>query len=94
MQNIVTAKEIAQALGITRQACGIRASKESWPFEEVPCRGGKRRLYPVRSLPEDVRQAFAAAMLAGDPGPDSPPAVAAGTLPATEAPAGLPCSLA
>ncbi len=94
MQDMVTAKEIAQALGITRQACGVRASKESWPFEEVACRGGKRRLYPVRLLPEDVRQAFAAAILAGDPGPDSPPAVAAGTLPATEAPAGLPCSLA
>ncbi len=89
MQDIVTAKEIAQALGISERAAQIRASKESWPFEEVACRGGKRRLYPVRSLPEDVRQAFAAAMLAGDPGPGTPPAIPSSAVTATKGPAPL-----
>ena len=60
---MVTVKAIATTLGITERAVQVRASKESWPFEEQTGRGGKRRLYPVRSLPEDVRQAIAAAML-------------------------------
>ncbi len=94
MQDTVTAKEIAEVLRVSRQACQDRASKESWPFEEVSCRGGKRRLYPVRSLPEDVRQAIAAAMLAGGPAPDTSPAVAAATLPASQAPSPLPSPLA
>jgi putative transposase len=93
MQEMVTAKEIAQALGMTDRAIQTRASKEGWPFEEVPCRGGKRRLYPVRALPEDVRQAFAAAMLAGDPEPDTTPAISAATPPAVTT-QGAPASLA
>jgi putative transposase len=91
MQDTVTAKDIAQALGISERAVQARAMKDSWPFEEVSCRGGKRRLYPLASLPEDVRQAIAAAMLAGGPAPTTPPAVAASSLPAvpTKAPAPL-----
>jgi len=79
MHNTVTVKAIATTLRITERAVQVRASKESWPFEEQAGRGGKRRRYPVRSLPEDVRQAFAAAMLTGG---DTPPAVTAVGLPA------------
>ena len=58
MQDRVTAKQIAQALGISRQAANDRATKESWPFEEMSCRGGKRRVYPLETLPADIRQAL------------------------------------
>ncbi|MGA8147789.1 MAG: Mu transposase C-terminal domain-containing protein [Gallionellaceae bacterium] len=34
--------------------------RESWPFEEVAVRGGKKRLYIVSSLPNPVREAILA----------------------------------
>ncbi len=58
MEDRITAKRIATALRITRQACQERAGKESWPFEEAACRGGKRRLYLLAGLPSDVREAL------------------------------------
>jgi len=82
MRDMVTAKEVAATLGISERAVRLRASKDSWVTDEVTCRGGKRRLYPVRSLPDDVRQAIAAAMLAGGTAPDTPAAVAEAGLPA------------
>ena len=93
MQDKVSAKDISQLLGISERAAQLRAGKESWPFEQVACRGGKRRLYPVLSLPEDVRQAMASFMLAGGSGVDTPPAVAAASVTAVQAPAAVPSSL-
>ena len=90
MQDMVTAKDIAQVLGISERAVRSKAARESWPFEETTCRGGKRRLYPLRSLPEDVRQAFAAAMLAGGAESGAAPAVCPGSRPAAQVPSGLP----
>ncbi|MHC1792048.1 transposase [Solidesulfovibrio sp.] len=58
MEDRITAKQIAQALGVSERAAQSRAGKESWPFEEVACRGGKRRVYPLVSLPSDVREAL------------------------------------
>ncbi len=55
----VTAKDIAQALHVTERAAQKRAETESWPFDEVTCRGGRRRLYRLDSLPSDVRVALA-----------------------------------
>ncbi|WP_075353246.1 Mu transposase C-terminal domain-containing protein [Desulfovibrio sp. DV] len=74
MQDTVTAKDIARALGISERAVQARAPKESWAFEDHKGRGrgGKRRLYPLASLPADVRQAIASAMLAGVPAPAVP----------------------
>lgn len=93
MQDIVTAKDIAHVLGISERAVRSKATRESWPFEEKTCRGGKRRLYPVLSLPEDVRQAMASFMLAGGSGADTPSAVAAASVTAVQAPAAVPSSL-
>ncbi len=47
---------IAEATGLHKTSVMRRAEKESWPFEEITGRGGKKRLYPVASLPTDVRQ--------------------------------------
>ncbi|WP_459932126.1 Mu transposase C-terminal domain-containing protein [Fundidesulfovibrio butyratiphilus] len=71
---MVTAKDIAQALNVSERAVRARAVKDAWVFEEVRCRGGKRRLYPVGSLPDDARQAFATAMLAETSAPAIPAA--------------------
>jgi putative transposase len=49
-----TMVDIAQALGVTKQAVAQRANREAWPFEEITLRGGKRRLYPLATLPADV----------------------------------------
>lgn len=60
MQGTYSAKTIAQALDISERATRMRADRESWSFEEEPCRGGKRRLFQAAALPEDVRTAIIA----------------------------------
>lgn len=52
-----TLVEIAQALGVTKQAVAQRAGREEWAFDETATRGGKQRLYPLASLPKDVSAA-------------------------------------
>ena len=53
-------REIATVLGITLDGARKRAAREGWPYREQRCRGGRRRLYPVASLPADVRAALGA----------------------------------
>jgi len=60
MQDTYTAKSIAQAMDITERAARAKAEKDGWPFEEQPCRGGKRRLYLAASLPAEVQDALTA----------------------------------
>jgi hypothetical protein len=54
------------------QAVLKRSNKESWPFNEEKGRGrgGKRRLYPLSSLPADIRAALAEAPLVTEPAAD------------------------
>ncbi|MDO8414169.1 MAG: Mu transposase C-terminal domain-containing protein [Gallionellaceae bacterium] len=58
MSDHMDVKTIATALGMGKRGCEIRASRESWPFEESTVRGGKKRLYPISSLPTPVREAL------------------------------------
>jgi putative transposase len=60
MSQQATLYEIATALKISKQASGSRARKEAWPYQEEPHPGGKRRLYPLASLPKNVRSAVMA----------------------------------
>lgn len=53
-----TLAEIVEATGRTRSGLFARANRESWPFEEVAVRGGKKRYYPLASLPKDIRPAL------------------------------------
>lgn len=55
----VTMAEIADALRVSKQAVSKRATRADWRFDEVDIRGGKRRLYPLATLPEDVAKALA-----------------------------------
>jgi len=59
MKDSYAAKEIAKALGVTRQAIEKRATAENWPhvLQKGKGRGGKQKLFPLASLPRDVREA-------------------------------------
>lgn len=50
-----TLDDVATALGISKQAVARRADKDSWSFEEVAVRGGKKRYYPLANLPKEIR---------------------------------------
>lgn len=50
------AQDVACLLGCTARAIRKRATKESWPFREVPCVGGRRRVFARKDLPADVSQ--------------------------------------
>ncbi len=60
MDGLLTAKELAQHLGITKQAVMKRAEKESWPFQNGNGKGGSHRKYPLASLPADIQKAVVA----------------------------------
>lgn len=54
----VDAEQIAQALSVTKRAVQLRAKREAWEYTEEAGRGGKRRLYPLASLPAPVQAAL------------------------------------
>lgn len=60
MSKFVTLAEIAEALGVSKQAVAQRADREAWPYTEEAVRGGKRRLYDPATLPKDVQKAVKA----------------------------------
>lgn len=90
--------EIVDALGKARSGVFSRSNRESWPYEEVAVRGGKKRLYPLATLPKDVRDALAvkaasaAAALIVTPEPAAPVAIAKPTAVAVNAPQPLKTS--
>lgn len=53
-----TPAEIAEAMGVTKRTIERRAEREFWPFEEIAGRGGKKRFYPLASLPKDLQSAL------------------------------------
>lgn len=54
----VTIKQVAEALGRDLSSVKRRAAKQQWLFREEAVRGGRRRLYPIASLPPEIRQAL------------------------------------
>lgn len=54
----LTAKELAEILGVTKQAIMKRAKKESWQGVNGNGRGGNHLKYPLPSLPQDVQLAI------------------------------------
>lgn len=65
--------EIVEVTGKARSGLFSRAAKEEWPFKEVVAKGGKKRHYPLATLPKDIRDAVSikraaeAAALIGSP---------------------------
>lgn len=88
--------EIATALEVSWQAVQKRAIKESWPFREQAQRGGKKRLFPLATLPAPVRSAVQRHRLhtmSSSPSATAPSlaaAVGAAPLPAPFVPASAP----
>lgn len=55
---LVSAKEIAKALGMTRQAAMAKADKQKWPHEKIS--GRRERRFLLERLPGEVQTALAA----------------------------------
>ncbi len=72
MTRTVTRRELVAALDENQTALSRRAARESWPYTEYLCRGGRRRHYLVAALPPDVQAALADQ--AAPPAPPAPPA--------------------
>jgi hypothetical protein len=53
-----TASQLSEALGCTLSTLHRRAKAEAWPHEQKPGRGGGK-LFPLSTLPDDVRLALA-----------------------------------
>jgi len=64
----LSAKEIGECLGKSRQAVEKQAKKEAWPV----VRDGKAKLFLISGLPKDVRTAIAAAECPITPPPITP----------------------
>ena len=58
MKHYHTSAQIAEAKTVSKRAVEIRSAKESWPYDEVKGRGGKRRLYALADLPKDIQAAI------------------------------------
>ncbi len=54
----VDARQIADALRLTKRGVVKRAARECWEFDKVVVSGGRRRIYQITSLPDDVRTAL------------------------------------
>ncbi len=48
--------DVAKAIDVSKRAAERRALRESWPYTEETCRGGRHRLYALPTLPVDVRE--------------------------------------
>src|SRR5690606_20968479 len=53
----ITIDVVAASLFISKRSAERRAVREGWPYQEQTCRGGRRRVYRIDSLPTDVRRA-------------------------------------
>jgi hypothetical protein len=76
----VDSQEIAAALGVSDRAARGRAIRESWPYTEVPVRGGRKRYYPIDSLPQDLRERIITHRILTAPTPANPPGNAGAAL--------------
>ena len=88
-----TAKELAGFMGKSTRAVEIRAKKEAWPCEEEPGRGrgGKKRKYPLITLPPDAQlAAFYAKGMPPEMLTGCSPTVAAAAMAAMERPVAVP----
>lgn len=80
MENEYTIKQLAEALGKTRQAVQKQASREAWAASSRKARGGGK-VYPLTSLPEPVREAVLAMELRASE-PETMPVPVVSTPPA------------
>lgn len=63
----ISLQHLSVLMGISRAALHKRSTKEEWPFETKPARGGKQNLYFVNNLPADIRAVVIAKSEIEDP---------------------------
>ena len=54
----VSRPDIAAAIGVHHTTIFRRAGREAWPYVELTGNGGTQRVYPLETLPADVRDAL------------------------------------
>lgn len=54
ISNLLTARDIAEAIGITPRVVRLKANKEQWRKTYKKGKGGNITVYPVESLPEKI----------------------------------------
>jgi len=60
-QELLSAKEIAALMGVSKQAVQKQADKEKWPFVEAKTKGGMTKHYILHVLPAKIQNARLAA---------------------------------
>ena len=60
-QALLTVKDVADLLAVTKQSVTKRALKESWAFMERSGRGGSVKIFPLCSLPGEIQNKYLAA---------------------------------
>lgn len=73
----LTAAQIAAALRVSPRAVRMRAASEGWPSQTRTGIGGKALVYPLTTLPEDVRAAITLQRERARPAPAAKPGPAA-----------------
>lgn len=55
-----TIQQIADAIGVSKKSAHVRAGKDGWPFQEAKGLGGRRRLFPIATLPPAIQKQITA----------------------------------
>lgn len=66
MENVMTYDTIAAAVGISARAVRMRSDKEGWVVIRQRVRGGYKHLFPIATLPDDIRAAVIDCPSAGE----------------------------
>jgi hypothetical protein len=52
----ISAIELSEIMGISKRAVIKRSGAENWPFSEIPVRGGLQKVFPISTLPPEIRK--------------------------------------
>lgn len=75
MSCILSAIQISDIIGVDRRSVLRRAETEGWAFDYVPSRGGPQKVFPLISLPAEIRDAVSRHRLQSSQAPQLPAVV-------------------
>lgn len=53
--SLITLAQIAEALGVTKNAVLRRSKREGWTFRTEPVRGGRAHVFELGNIPQRIR---------------------------------------
>ncbi|MDR2418535.1 MAG: hypothetical protein LBD79_05730, partial [Treponema sp.] len=62
MKKWLSANDISKFIGKDKRVVNRWASRESWSYRSYTVRGGQKRRYHIKDLPEDVQLAYAVSL--------------------------------